>query len=127
VLPTLAAGPVVILPSEHLHMLNRPESQLAAHDTQFEIIQPRYTMARNKELYESTIAAGFGVVWKYMARPKDVSQFAATIEEELAASFDEYWGKDISDDWSPCKVFDTCASIIARTTNRTYFGLPLCE
>jgi hypothetical protein len=114
-----------MLPSNQLHLLNRPEREVAAHETQFEIIQPRYTMARNKELYETTIAAGFGVVWKYLTRPKDVGQFAAIVEAELAASFDVCWGK--SDEFLPCKVFETCAQIIARTTNRTYFGLPLSE
>jgi hypothetical protein len=127
VLPTLAAGPVVILPSNQLHILNRPESQVAAHDAQFEIIQPRYTMARDKELYESTIAAGFGVVWKYLTRPKDVGRFTAMMEEELAAGFDECWGTDSSGKYVPIQVFETCVQIVARTANRTYFGLPLCE
>jgi len=65
------------------------------------------------------------VVWKYLTRPKNVGQFAATVNEELVVSFDKYWGK--SGAWSSCKVFETCAQIIARTTNRTYFGLPLSE
>jgi len=114
-----------MLPSSHLHILNRPEREVAAHETQFEIIQPRYTMAKDKALYESTIAAGFGIVWKSLTRPKDVVQQAAVVEEEVTDSFAKAWGK--GEEWRHCKVFETCAYVVARTTNMTYFGLPLSE
>lgn len=124
-LPTFSNGPVVMLPASQLHILNRPEREIAAHETQFEILQPRYTMAKEKHMYESTIAAGFGVVWRALTRPKDVERQAAIVEEELAQSFVKVLGSD--EEWRSCSVFETCAYVIARTTNRTYFGLPLSK
>ena len=115
----------MILPPQHLHVLNRSETEVAAWDVSLDIIQPRYTMARDKALSEDTIRAGFGVVWKHLTRPKDVARFHAMIDEELTAAFDDYLGI-LSTGWEAVKVFPLCVKIVARAANRTYYGLPVC-
>jgi hypothetical protein len=117
---------VVILPSSHLDILNRSEAQVSGHP-RFEIIQPWYTMARDKKVCESTIAAGFGLVWRYLTKPRDVEKYLSVVDEEFSSSFDEYWGANSGADWVPRKVFEMCAQVVARTANRMYFGLPLCK
>jgi hypothetical protein len=44
----------------------------------------------------------------------------------MAAAVDELWGTDTRE-WSFVKIFDSMTKIIARTSNRVFVGLPLCE
>ena len=45
--------------------------------------------------------------------------------EELGLSFDEYWGTD-SNQWKDINVYGTMMTIVARTANRVFCGVPLC-
>lgn len=46
--------------------------------------------------------------------------------DEMAAAVDEIWGTDTRE-WSFVRVFESMTKIIARTSNRVFVGLPLCE
>ena len=105
-----------------LHILNKPENQVAAFEVQLETWQPRYTIG-NKELYQSTIEFAFNIVRKELT--KDVGRFAGIMAEELAAGIDNCWGS--SEEWITVNVYDTSSQIIARTMSRLFFGMPLCK
>ncbi|KAL2043499.1 hypothetical protein N7G274_003806 [Stereocaulon virgatum] len=122
VLASMGSGSIVVLPSSHLQILSRPENQVAAFEVQLETWQPRYTIG-NKELYESTINSAFKVVRKQLM--KDVGRFTGPMAHELAAGIEKYWGS--LEEWTTVNVYDTCSQIIARTTSRLFFGLPLCR
>lgn len=122
VLPSLGSGSIVILPLSQLHILSKPENQVAAFEIQLETWQPRYTIGE-KKFYESTINSAFNVVRKELTR--DVGRFAETMAQELAAGIDKSWGS--SEEWVTVNVYDTCSQIIARTMSRLYFGMPLCR
>jgi hypothetical protein len=47
------------------------------------------------------------------------------IMDELTASFDETWGLD-TEEWKTVPVFENMRTIVARTSNRVFVGLPLC-
>lgn len=46
--------------------------------------------------------------------------------DELAAAVDEIWGTDTKE-WEDVVLFESITKIIARTSNRVFVGLPLCE
>ena len=48
------------------------------------------------------------------------------IEEELAVGVTHYWGKD-TDNWKEVGVFETMGKVVARSSNRVFVGLSLCE
>ncbi|KEY72037.1 hypothetical protein S7711_00055 [Stachybotrys chartarum IBT 7711] len=120
-LPSTGAGAVVAIPPSLLSLLNRSESQVRAFDCQIENIQPHY-MIGDRGLYENILH--FEVVRKHMT--KDVGYFAASTAEELHVAFSDVWGTKTGE-WTEIPVFDTCARIIARASNRAFLGLPLCR
>ena len=48
------------------------------------------------------------------------------IADELAASFNDIWGTDTTQ-WKEICPFETLMTIVARTSNRVFIGLPLCR
>ena len=110
----------VIIPPLQLHtILNKPENEIEAMDSQNETLQASYTI-QDKEIYVNSIH--FNVVNKQLTR--DIPSFIESIAEELALGFQRYWGT--STEWKTVGAWDTCQKIVARTANRVFLGTTLC-
>ncbi|RYP66869.1 hypothetical protein DL769_005901 [Monosporascus sp. CRB-8-3] len=122
-LPSLWTGrAVVVLPPSLLPLLNRPESELAAHRAQLDTIQLPYMMA-DPDVYDNPIH--FDIVRRSMSR-KDVGALAAVTAEELHAAFTAYWGLD-ADNWVKLNNWDACGRVMTRAAMRALVGVPLCR
>jgi hypothetical protein len=56
---------------------------------------------------------------------RQLGSLTMDIMDELTASFDETWGLD-TEEWKTVPVFENMRTIVARTSNRVFVGLPLC-
>jgi hypothetical protein len=57
---------------------------------------------------------------------RQLGNLTTDIVDELASSIDESWGNDVLE-WKSIPVFDNVMGLVARVSNRTFVGLPLCE
>lgn len=121
-------GAVVVLPPSLLHLLNKPDSELAAHRAQHETIQLPYMVA-DREVYDNPIH--FDVVRRTMSR-KQVGTLATATAEELDRAFSAYWPQSIKEadgkgGWSTMNNWNACGRVISQTAMRVLVGKPLCR
>jgi hypothetical protein len=131
-LPTVWTGSaVVVLPPSLLHLLNRPDNELAAHRAQHETIQLPYMIA-DSDVYNNPIH--FEVVRKTLA-PKQVGSLAGPAAEELDRAFRAHWqgpgsrradGKS-AQDWVTLNNWNACGKVISRAAMRVLVGESLCQ
>jgi len=57
---------------------------------------------------------------------RQLGNLTTDIVDELASSIDESWENDVLE-WKSIPVFDNVMGFVARVSNRTFVGLPLCE
>lgn len=128
-LPTIWTGSaVVVLPPSLLHLLNRPDNELAAHRAQNETIQLPYMIA-DRDVINNPIH--FEVVRKTLA-PKQVGNLAAPAAEELDRAFRAHWQGPEScssgkSDWVTLNNWDACGKVISRAALRVLVGDILCQ
>lgn len=128
-LPTVWTGSaVVVLPPSLLHLLNRPDNELAAYRAQNETIQLPY-MISDRDVYNNPIH--FEVVRKTLA-PKQVGNLAAPAAEELDRAFRAYWQRpesctDGKSDWVTLNNWDACGKVVSRAALRVLVGDTLCQ
>ena len=121
ILPSIS-GELVLLPVSHTSwIINTPDELLNTKAVHRESLQTDYT------LLDSNLAQHpyHEDVIKHDLTRK-LGTLTTEIMEELAAGFDETWGFD-TENWKEIGVFENMMRIVARTSNRIFVGLPLCE
>ena len=119
--PSLAYGPLVILPpSQVRQILSMPDRQIHTAEPQQEVVQAPYTIC-DPNIYENRFH--FDVVRRQLS--KNLALFTEDIAEELALGFEQYWGT--SSEWTTVKAWDSALKIIARAANRVFVGAQLCQ
>ncbi|KEY73815.1 hypothetical protein S7711_03114 [Stachybotrys chartarum IBT 7711] len=117
-------GAVVVLPPSLLHLLNRPDSELAAVPAQLASIQLPY-MFKDPDIYENVIH--FDAVRRIMSQ-KNLDAMAADASEEIEAAFRHYWDSQLKEgEWTTMNNWDACGSVVTRIAMRSLIGAPLCR
>jgi hypothetical protein len=96
------------------HILNAGAMQRLNLQAEHTFLDP--SLARNP-IHENTIRRE---LTRYLG------SLIPQIEDELKVSVTECWGSD-TENWNEVGVFSTMIKIVARTSNRVFVGLPLCE
>lgn len=101
-------------------IITQPNSILGAAESQRELLQSDYSWL------DPSLAA-HPVHWNTIkvSLPKAMETLIPEVWDEVEASVNEYWGHD-TDEWRDIGVFDTMMKTVARATNRSFVGLPLC-
>ena len=120
VLPSLAKGPIVIIPPAQVkQIISKPEKEIDARGPQADEIQAQYTIPdkeiRVKQLHLS-------VVRKQLT--KNLPLLTEDIAEELAIGFERHWGSPSK--WKSVSVYDSMMKIVSQAANRVFVGIPLC-
>lgn len=121
ILPGLTGNLVLLPVSQTNWIINTPDELLNTKEVHREGLQTEYTFLDAnlvKHPYHEDVV-------KHELTRK-LGGLTTEIMEELAAGFDEFWGFD-TENWKEICVFENMMKIVARTSNRIFVGLPLCE
>ncbi|KAI1878224.1 uncharacterized protein JN550_000406 [Neoarthrinium moseri] len=114
ILPSLWAGrAVVVLPPSLLPLLNRQNSELAAHGPQSDTIQLPYMMS-DTDVYHNPIQ--YDVARRNRSR-RDIGAIAAATSEELHAAFLAFWVAD-GNEWAELNNWDACGIVLAKASHQ---------
>ncbi|KAK0666048.1 cytochrome P450 [Cercophora samala] len=126
-IPSMWTGSdVVVLPPSLLaSVLNRPETELAAHHAQLDTIQLPYMMS-DSDVYDNPIQ--YDVVRRTMSR-QNVRSLAAPTAEALDVAFSAYWSTPHKNDdgWTVLNNWDACGKVFTRVAMLSLVGPPLCH
>ncbi|CAG9950382.1 unnamed protein product [Clonostachys rosea f. rosea IK726] len=121
--PWVRSGALMILPPSKIPLLLRPDKTNEATWINLhglvENVQLPYVVA-DPDVYLNVLQ--FEVVRRKM-QSRDMSRLAPTTAEELELSFKDIWGVD--KEWKEINGWEGCGRIIARSSQRMLFGLPL--
>ncbi|TKA66212.1 hypothetical protein B0A49_07508 [Cryomyces minteri] len=122
VAPTTSWWPEVMLPQSSVKwLLSQPDDVIDLHEGVQDALQFGYVSPHDKVL-ENPFHDD--IVRRDLKR--NLGVMTPAVFDELKTSVDELWGTD-TENWKEIPVYDTSQRIIARTTNRTFVGLPLCR
>ncbi|KAJ8130025.1 hypothetical protein O1611_g3602 [Lasiodiplodia mahajangana] len=121
--PWVRSGALMVLPPSQIPLLLRPDktneaSWINLHGL-VENIQLPYVVP-DPDVYLNTLQ--FEVVRRKM-QSRDMSRFAPTTAEELGEAFKDIWG--VEKEWKTINGWEECGRVIARSSQRILFGLPL--
>jgi hypothetical protein len=115
------ASDVIILPAASTDwIIKQSDEVLSANQAHVDALQADYTFSDTEIVRQPHHG--------YVVRTDLVRQLGSLtmdIMDELTASFDETWGLD-TEEWKTVPVFENMRTIVARTSNRVFVGLPLC-
>ncbi|KAI0015313.1 cytochrome P450 [Xylariomycetidae sp. FL0641] len=121
VVTTWDRGPVVILPPDQAKILYRlPEDRLDVFMTLNKQLGAPYTIKDQVIVQEP--------FHRYMIPSqltRELDAHTPAIAEEIAEACGDLWSAH--QDWEECPLWQTCFRLVARITNRTLCGPPLCR
>ncbi|KAL5378442.1 hypothetical protein PMIN06_010391 [Paraphaeosphaeria minitans] len=119
-IPSADRGPMVVIPpSDIKHVMNLPESIIAAHRSQNETIQTDYT------LHPKIVYNNFHMNVLRNQLTRNLGALTDAIVEELDVGFSEHWGLDTH--WKELEAWPSCMKIVSGASNRAFIGLPCCR
>ena len=109
---------VVLPPGSTEWIINQPDEVLSVKEVHFEELQVDHTFSdpaiTRMPYHEHVIKTDL---------LRHLGHLTMDIMDELKTGFDETWGLDTKE-WTSIGVFDNMMTIIARTSNRIFVGLP---
>ncbi|KAI6085424.1 cytochrome P450 [Hypoxylon rubiginosum] len=121
IIETLDRGPVVVLPPGQMKTVYKlPEERLDIFRTLNEVIQSRYTTRDYRAIHDPFHRH---IIPSQLTRELD--SFTTPLVTELAAGFESLWGTEL--DWREIPLWKACFGVVARVTNRSLCGVPLCR
>ncbi|KAI0479729.1 cytochrome P450 [Xylaria cf. heliscus] len=121
--PWVRSGALMVLPPSQIPLLLRPDKTSEAEWMNLhglvENIQLPYVVG-DPDVYLNVLQ--FEVVRRKM-QSRDMNHLAPTTAEELEEAFKDIWGVEKS--WKTINGWDACGRVIARSSQRILFGLPL--
>lgn len=112
---------VLLPPASTEWIINQPDDVLNVKEAHIEALQSDYTFTDpavvRQPYHEHVIKTDL---------TRQLGNLTMELVDELATGLDEIWGLD-ADQWKSVVVFKDMMAIIARTSNRIFVGLPLCE
>lgn len=121
--PWVRSGALMVLPPSQIPLLLRPDKTSEATWINLhglvENVQLPYVVA-DPDVYLNVLQ--FEVVRRKM-QSRDMNRLAPTTAEELEESFNDIWG--VEKEWKEINGWEACGRIIARSSQRMLFGLPL--
>ncbi len=111
----------MIPPSQIAWLLAQPDHILNTKEVHADALQSDYTLLHPRivrhPIHEEVIRRDL---------TRQLGSLAMEIMDELGSGFDQYWGLD-TENWKEACVYENMMRFIARTSNRIFVGLPLCE
>ncbi|KAI1448540.1 cytochrome P450 [Annulohypoxylon stygium] len=124
--PWVRSGALMVLPPSQIPLLLRPDKTSEAEWINLhglvENIQLPYVVG-DPDVYLNVLQ--FEVVRRKMQSSRDMSRLAPTTAEELGEAFKDIWG--VEKGWKTINGWEACGRVIARSSQRILFGLPLCR
>lgn len=112
---------IIILPADSVNwIINQPDSTLCSIDVLTTQLQTKYTFSQPHIVHNTT---HHDTIKGDLTR--QLASLTKPMIEELAISFDHFWGNDTSE-WKEVCVFETIMQIVAQTSNRVFVGAPMC-
>ncbi|QDS76922.1 hypothetical protein FKW77_004422 [Venturia effusa] len=122
VLPNLATGPEVILPSSQLKwLLDQPDHVLNQRQVNDEFLHAKRTML-HPNIPRDTVHGH--VIRRELT--KDIDNFVEAMAEESLYALDINWGVN-TQDWVEMSGYEMMLDIVGRISNRVLVGVPLCR
>ncbi|KAH7311513.1 cytochrome P450 [Stachybotrys elegans] len=115
-----SGGVVYMLPASLLHLLNRPDREMARIRPQLDTMQFPY-MFSDPDIYENVIH--FDPVRKHMSK-SNLDVLAHMTNDEMDTAFRAYWG--LGDEFRTVRNWDVCGKVVGQAAMRALVGEALC-
>ena len=120
-LATITDKYVVLPPSTANWIINQPDSILNHDEPHYDSLQVDHAFP---SVYAIKNATHNHTVTVDLTR--QLGSLTGAMADEIETTLAELWGNDTSR-WKEVCAWDDITQIVARTTNRTFVGLPLCQ